>query len=189
MASAARPNLRRWPFPCSQFPAEHHPAEALEKRSVAWSPAWCLPGQGSRLSCRLADPPKNVFRGLFAEFRRGLQQAPQPPLGRQPISQARRWLEAWPKAWLQRSSQSSAPSPAQMRSTHPLPFCGDEARPRRLALRVRTPPASRLTRPAARNWWARSSPRSSSPSWRSGRSRCGGSGKELLQLQAPSAAG
>jgi len=112
-------------IPLLQFP-QSTTAEALETIRGLVSPAAVLRGQESRL---FADWPIEAekFPRVFAEFRRGLQQAPQPPLPPADLTGLGAGLEGWPQSWLQPPLPFTPPEPSSCDPRSAFPFRGGEA--------------------------------------------------------------
>jgi len=129
-----RTRLAAEAIPLLHFP-QHTTAAALERLSPRLRPKAVLHGQESRL---FDDWPlaRESFPRVFADFRRGLGQAPKPPLpvpdlqglGGLRLEEPWGWLEANPDAVAEPQAQADAaakPSPPDPRSA--FPFAGDEA--------------------------------------------------------------
>jgi len=150
-------NLRRG-HPPAPVPAEHHRPKRSNDPWPRSSSLWCCrPGEPALAD--LAIPPKTFPR--VCGFRRGFMQAPQHRC-RQPILHSpRRWAGGWPQALLQPQQPIPAPEPSGMRfHAAPSPSAAMESHgPRPAAalpcFELHRPFAT--TRPAATNWWARSS--------------------------------
>jgi len=113
-------NLAAVAIPLLQFP-QSTTAEALETIRGLVVPAVVLQGQESRL---FADwpIPAETFPRVFAEFRRGLQQAPQPPLPPADLTGLGAGLEAWPQALAAAAAANPSVRAQRMRSTQRLPL-------------------------------------------------------------------
>lgn len=124
--ASLRTRLAAEAIPLLHFP-QHSTAAALELLAPRVRPQVVLHGQESRL---FDDWPlaQDSFPRVFGEFRRGLGQAPTPPLpvpdleglGGLVLEGARGWLEADPQA-----DAAAKPIPPDPRSA--FPFAGDEA--------------------------------------------------------------
>ncbi len=111
-------------IPLLQFP-QLSTESALAAHGDLLRPEAVLPCQESRLFDDWPLAPAS-FPRVFAEFRRGLQQAPLPPQSPADLSGLGAGLEGWPREWLQPQSQAPLPASASGDPRSAFPFRGDE---------------------------------------------------------------